>query len=82
MSAGQREENHTSGKTHDLTEVFSIKEQSRELILQLAEIAVGPGEERRGRGAGKVRGRDRSRRAEQENEEKEEDGEGTVNVAH
>lgn len=45
-----------SGKTHDLTEVFSIKERSRELILQLAEIAEGPGEERKGEGGRKGEG--------------------------
>lgn len=40
---------HTSRETDGLTEVFSIKDQSRVRILQPTEIAMEPSEEREDR---------------------------------
>lgn len=64
-------------ETDRLTEVLSIKDRSRVLILQPTEIEEEPGEEREDRKGEE----ERQEQTEQENGEKE-DGEETLNVAH
>ena len=68
----------TDRQTDGVTEVLSIKDQSRVLILQPTEIEEEPCEEREDREGEQGR----QEQTGQENGEEEEDGEETVNVAH